>query len=93
MSRKWFDTLPPDLQKIIVTRPTPRRAASFPGWRRRWRTKKTWTSQPGGLIALPAEDQAELMKRMSTIAEDVGKRRPAIQEMYDKLKAAVKRNP
>jgi hypothetical protein len=33
------------------------------------------------------------MKRMSTIADDVAKRRPAIREMSEELKAAVKRNP
>ena len=55
--------------------------------------KKTWTSHGGELNALPPEDEAELMKRMSTIAEDVGRRRPAIREMSEELKAAVKRNP
>ena len=55
--------------------------------------RKTWTDHGGELIALPPDEQAEMMKRMSTIAEDVGARRPAIKEMYEQLRAAVQRNP
>jgi TRAP-type C4-dicarboxylate transport system substrate-binding protein len=94
MSKKWFDALPADLQEIIMTEADSAAHGIIP-----WEAKdianqeKEWTSHGGELIELPAADEAELMKRMSTIAEDVGKRRPAIREMYEELNAAVKRNP
>jgi TRAP-type transport system periplasmic protein len=94
MSKKWFDGLPADLQNIIMTEADNASREIVP-----WAAedlanqKKTWTSHGGELNALPPDDEAELMKRMSTIADDVGKRRPAIGEMYEGLKAAVKRNP
>ena len=34
MSKKWFDALPADLQKIVLTRPTSPRTKSSPGRRR-----------------------------------------------------------
>ncbi len=94
MSKKWFDTLPPDLQKIIMTE-ADSAAHDIVPWAAQdmANQKKTWTSHGGELNELPPADEAELMQRMSTIAEDVGKRRPAIREMSEELKAAVKRNP
>jgi TRAP-type C4-dicarboxylate transport system substrate-binding protein len=94
MSKKWFDTLPADLQKIIMTE-ADIAAHDIVPWEAQdmANQKKTWTSRGGELIELPPADEAELMKRMSTIAEDVVRRRPAIREMSEELKAAVKRNP
>jgi hypothetical protein len=54
--------------------------------------RKAWMEHGGELISLPPDEQTEMMKRMSTIAEDVGKSRPAIKEMYEQLRAALKRN-
>jgi TRAP-type C4-dicarboxylate transport system substrate-binding protein len=93
MSKKWFDTLPPDLQKIVLEEADKASHDIFA-----WQTddiakqRKTWLEH-GELTQLPPDEQAEMMKRMSTIADDVGKRRPAIKEMFDQLKAAVQRNP
>src|SRR5579863_1860059 len=94
MSKKWFDALPADLQQIIMTEADAASRGIVPWMAQDMANqKKTWTSHGGELTELPPADQAELMKRMSTIADDVGKRRPAIREMSEDLKAAVKRNP
>ena len=94
MSKKWYDTLPADLQKIVLAEAE---AASHEivAWQAQdmANQRKTWLEHGGELAQLPPDEQAEMMKRMSTIADDVGARRPAIKEMYDQLKAAVKRNP
>jgi TRAP-type transport system periplasmic protein len=92
MSKKWFDALPPDLQKAVEASADDASANILP-----WQLKamdeqaKVWTDHGGQLVNLPVDEEAELMKRMSTIADDVGQTRPAIKEMYDLLKAAVKR--
>jgi TRAP-type transport system periplasmic protein len=94
MSKKWFDALPADLQQIILDEGTIAAHEIVP-----WQAKDTayqrkeWLDHGGELIELPPDEEAELMTRMSTIAEDVGKRRPAIAAMYQQLKAAVQRNP
>jgi len=94
MSKKWFDALPSDLQQIVMTEADTAARGIVPWMAQDMANqKKTWTSHGGELIELPPEDEAELMKRMSTIADDVGKRRPAIREISEELKAAVKRNP
>ncbi len=94
LSKKWFDALPPDLQKIVLEEGDSA-AHAIDVWRQHDLAdqRKTWTDHGGELIQLPPADEAELMKRMSTIADDVGAKRPAIKEMYDQLSAAVKRNP
>ena len=94
LSKKWFDALPPDLQKILLQEGDSAGRAAV-AWERDdlANQSKTWTEHGGELIQLPPTDEAELMRRMSTIADDVGAKRPAIKEMYDQLSAAVKRNP
>jgi TRAP-type C4-dicarboxylate transport system substrate-binding protein len=93
LSKKWFDALPPDLQKIVLEE-CDSAARDAVAWQANEiaNEKKTWTDHGGELIELPPADEAELMRRMSTIADDVGAKRPAIKEMYDQLKAAVDRN-
>jgi TRAP-type transport system periplasmic protein len=94
LSKKWFDALPPDLQKIVLEEGNEATQAAT-AWEQHdfAEESKTWTDHGGELIKLPPDDEAELMRRMSTIADDVGAKRPAIKEMYDQLKAAVARNP
>lgn len=94
VSKKWFDTLPADLQKIVLDEADDA-SHQIVAWQAKDmdNQRKTWTEHGGELAQLPPDEQAEMMKRMSTIADDVGARRPAIKEMYDQLKAAVARNP
>jgi C4-dicarboxylate-binding protein DctP len=94
MSKKWYATLPPDLQKIVLEE-ADRASHEIFAWQQDdiAKQRKTWLEHGGELNQLPPAEEAELMKRMSTIADDVGTRRPAIKEMYDQLKAAVQRNP
>jgi hypothetical protein len=51
-----------------------------------------WKAHGGELLQLPADEQAEMMKSMSTIGDDVAARRPGIKDMYELLKAAAKRH-
>ena len=93
MSKKWYDTLPPDLQKIVLAAADKATEQIIP-WQSEdiAKQRKTWLEH-GELFQLPPDEQAEMMKSMSTIGDDVGARRPAIKEMFDVLKAAAKRHP
>jgi TRAP-type C4-dicarboxylate transport system substrate-binding protein len=92
MSKKWLDALPPNLQKIVRDDADSISRSILPWQLTEIETqRKAWVEHGGELISLPPDEQAEMMKRMSTIADDVGQTRPAIKEMYDLLKAAFKR--
>ena len=94
MSKKWFDALPPDLQQIVLAEGVNAEHAII-SWQKADMAKQrqTWLDHGGELAQLPPDEQAEMMKRMASIAEDVGQRRPAIKEMYEQLRAAVQRYP
>ncbi len=91
MSKKWFDALPPDLQKIILADAAHADQEIFPYQLKAIADARAIWQQHGELISLPPDEQAEMMRSMSTIAVDVGAKRPAIKEMYDQLLAALKR--
>ena len=90
ISRKWFDTLPPDLQKIVIE-DGDRAAREIVPWQVNFikEQRQSWRDHGGELISLPADEQAELMKRLSTVGADLTKSKPASKRLYDLLLAAV----
>jgi TRAP-type C4-dicarboxylate transport system substrate-binding protein len=91
MSKKWFDVLPPDLQKVVRHDADSVSRGILPWQLKEIEAQRKIWSQHGELISLSPAEHAEMMRRMSTIADDVGKKRPAIKDMYDQLTAALKR--
>ncbi len=93
ISKKWFDTLPADLQKIIVDEGDKMAQAIIP-WQVNFlnEQRKNWVAKGGELISLPPDEQATMMKRLSTVGEDLTKSKPASRKMYDLLVASVRRN-
>jgi TRAP-type transport system periplasmic protein len=93
MSKKWLDTMPPDLRKIVVD-DGDRLGREVLPWNIKEIAKQAadCKAHGGELLQLPADEQAEMMKSMSTICDDVAARRPGIKDMYELLKAAAKRH-
>ena len=84
LSKKWFDGLPPDLQKIVhddaakvSTDIVPYITQFFDAQR------KVWTDSGGSLTTLPPADQEAFMKKISSIGLDLSESKPD-------LNAAVK---
>jgi TRAP-type C4-dicarboxylate transport system substrate-binding protein len=92
ISKKWFATLPPDLQKIIVDNGA-RLATEVSPWGVDFYTneRKTWTDHGGELISLPPQEQAALMELLGSIGDDLSKDKPGLRKAYETLVAAVKR--
>jgi TRAP-type C4-dicarboxylate transport system substrate-binding protein len=93
LSKKWFDALPPDLQQIVekdaastVTAFQPRAIEIDNA------ANKTWTDNGGELINLPADEQAEMLKMLSSVGDDVSKEKPALAEAYKIVSDAAQRN-
>ena len=92
MSRRWFDTLPPDLQDIVLA--TARAAAAEVNpWELDFlaRQRKTWVEKGGVLDEFSPADKAELLAKTGSIGDDIVKTKPELQPLWAELQAAVKR--
>jgi TRAP-type transport system periplasmic protein len=91
ISKKWFDTLPSDLQAIIDTNAL-KAAAGVNPWAADFyeSQRKVW-SEHGELISLPADEQAEMMKSLTDVGADVAKRKPELEKAYNVFVEVAKR--
>jgi TRAP-type C4-dicarboxylate transport system substrate-binding protein len=63
ISKKWYDTLPADLQKIVDGNATKEAIALQPHMVDIYNNaRKRWTDAGGELISLPPDEQASMMK-------------------------------
>jgi TRAP-type transport system periplasmic protein len=93
LSKRWFETLPTDLQAKVLD--TAREVSTevnpwvtdFLG-----RQRKIWVEKGGQLDALSAGDRAEMMARTSTIGDDIVEVKPDLKSLWDRLRSAVKRS-
>jgi TRAP-type C4-dicarboxylate transport system substrate-binding protein len=90
MSKKWMDTLPPDLQKIIdddgdkVTQEITPYVKDFFN-----EQAKIYVQQGGKLSELPKDEADALAKKVNTIGDDMSKSKPALNEAVKLMFAAV----
>jgi TRAP-type C4-dicarboxylate transport system substrate-binding protein len=92
LSRKWFDTLPPDLQHIVEQDAATESVAINP-----WAINhvdeafQAWTDSGGEVINLPPDEYASLIDTLSATAEEVAKRKSSISAAYQIVKEAARR--
>jgi TRAP-type transport system periplasmic protein len=91
VSKKWYDSLPPDLQKVIDT-DAAKAATEVEPWVADFyeKERKLW-SEHGELISLPADEQAQMMKMLASVGPDVAKTKPGLDKAYEIFAAAAKR--
>jgi TRAP-type C4-dicarboxylate transport system substrate-binding protein len=93
MSKKWFATLPSDLQAMVMATAQEASTEVTP-----WiidfqaRQRKTWVDKGGELDALSPAEKAEMMARIATVGDDIVKTKPDLQPLWALLRAAVKRS-
>jgi TRAP-type C4-dicarboxylate transport system substrate-binding protein len=92
ISKKWYDTLPPDLQQVIEQTAAKESVAVNPqatditeG------SRKVWTDSGGELISLPPDEQASYLKLLSSVGADVSKEKPRLSEAYQIVSQAAAR--
>jgi TRAP-type C4-dicarboxylate transport system substrate-binding protein len=92
INRKWYESLPPDLQQIVDKDAKAQSVAINP-WAidHRKKADADWVASGGEAIKLPPDEQATLMKTLSSGAEDSAKSRPAVQAAYQIVKDAAQR--
>jgi TRAP-type C4-dicarboxylate transport system substrate-binding protein len=83
VSKKWYDSLPADLQKIIDDDAVTQQAAIYPvAIDIVNKARKGWTDVGGELISLPPDEQADMMKTFSSVGADVSKTKPLLNDAY-----------
>jgi TRAP-type transport system periplasmic protein len=92
MSKRWFDTLPADLQGMVLATAQEVGTEVNP-WEIDFlaRQRKSWVDKGGEIDVLSAADHAELMAKTATIGDDIVKTKPQLKALWDELRAAVKR--
>jgi TRAP-type C4-dicarboxylate transport system substrate-binding protein len=91
LSKKWFDSLPIDLQTIIDT-DAAKAAVEVNPWEVDFynTTRQTW-AEHGELIQLPENEQTELIQSVRAVGASVAKRKPGLDQAYGVFAAAAKR--
>jgi TRAP-type transport system periplasmic protein len=92
VSKRWLDTLPPDLQAMVLATAQEAGAEVNP-WAIDFltRQRKTWVEKGGELDALSPGDKAEMMAKIGTVGDDIINTKPRLKPLWDQLRAAVKR--
>jgi len=92
LSKKWYDSLPADLQQIL-DRDAASIAISFNPRAIEIENAavKKWTDAGGELINLPADEQAEMIKTMSSVGAEISKDKPALAEAFKIVTDAAQR--
>jgi TRAP-type C4-dicarboxylate transport system substrate-binding protein len=92
VSKSWYDSLPPDLQKIIDSDAATQQTAILPVAIDIFeKARKGWTAAGGELISLPPDEQADMMKTFSSVGTDVSKTKPLLSEAYKIVTEAAQR--
>jgi TRAP-type C4-dicarboxylate transport system substrate-binding protein len=92
VSKKWYDTLPPDLQQLVDKDAAAAAAAIAPfAVQHRKDAEANWTAAGGELINLPPDEQVTMMKMLSSVGHDVSKTKPALAAAYQIVSEAAQR--
>jgi TRAP-type transport system periplasmic protein len=92
ISKKWYDSLPADLQQIVDRDAAAESVAINPTALTMYEDqRKAWTAGGGELIKLPLDEQASFMKTLASVGADVSKDKPAVSEAYAAVTAAAQR--
>jgi len=91
VNKKWYDSLPADLQQIVDRDAATEAAAINPlAIEIIDKARKGWTDSGGELISLPPDEQAAMMTTLSSVGEDVSKSRPALAQAYKLMTDAAR---
>ena len=92
VSRKWYDSLPADLQQIVDKTAASVAASINPDLDAlEGKASASWTEHGGELVKLPADEQAEMLKILTSVGADVAKTKPNVQAAYEIVTAAAQR--
>lgn len=91
LSKKWYASLPADLQQI-VDKDAIAAAATLDPWVLDFNAnaRKAWTEGGGQLITLPADEQTAMLQTLASVGADVSKTKPPLAAAYKIITDAAK---
>jgi TRAP-type transport system periplasmic protein len=92
VNKKWYDSLPKDLQQLIDKDATEQSVAINPiaiGIRKQ--SEASYTASGGELIKLPADEQISMMKTLASVGADVSRSSPQLAAAYKIVTDAASR--
>jgi TRAP-type transport system periplasmic protein len=93
LSKKWVDGLPPDLQKIVRDDATKVSTDIIPFVIDFFDAqRKAWLASGGEVARLPADDQAAMLAKISSIADDLSASKPDLGAAVKVVSASAARN-
>jgi TRAP-type C4-dicarboxylate transport system substrate-binding protein len=83
ISKKWYDSLPPDLQQI-VDKDAAAEAVAINPWAIEFdgKVRKAWVDGGGELIDLPPDEQASMLKILANVGDEVSSAKPQLSAAY-----------
>ena len=91
ISKKWYDSLPTDLQQIVDKDAVSElRAINPQAIEINDRARKTWVDGGGELISLPANELSAMLKILASVGEDVSKTKPQLTAAYQVVTEAAR---
>jgi TRAP-type C4-dicarboxylate transport system substrate-binding protein len=92
VSKRWYDSLPPDLQQVVDKAGAAETVAINPVAVKMFEDSRTgWQADGGELISLPPDEQAAMMAMLASVGDDVSSGKPALKEAYQLVVAVAKR--
>jgi TRAP-type C4-dicarboxylate transport system substrate-binding protein len=93
LSKRWFDTLPADLQAMVLAAAQEAGTTMGP-WQDDFlaRQRKTWVDKGGELDVLSPADRTEMMAKLGSVGDDIVKTKPDLKPLWDLLAATAKRS-
>lgn len=93
MSKKWMDSLPPDLQKVVRDSGA-KVTAEIPPYVKEFFAEqiRIWGTRGGEIAELPRAEYDAMIKKVSSIGEDLSKSKPALNQTVKALFESAARN-
>ena len=92
ISKKWYGSLPSDLQHIIDNDAAAQSVAINPqAIEINENARKAWIESGGELLSLPPDDQAAMLKILANIGDEVASTKPQLNAAYKLITDAAQR--
>jgi TRAP-type C4-dicarboxylate transport system substrate-binding protein len=91
ISKKWYDSLPTDLHRLLDKDAAAESVAINPlAIEINNRARKGWTASGGELISLPPDEQASLLRIVARVGDEVSNAKPQLTAAYKIVTDAAK---